>query len=419
MNRIYKVAIIGGGASGLVAGAMLSQYFADDVVILERTDRVGKKITATGNGRGNVTNERVSADNYHSVEGDAQAFVRPTLRAFGKGDVKDFLASIGMITVTEKGRVYPASLQASSVLDLLRLRIDVNRAEIRTGFYVTDIKAGKFFEIRSEKGETVYAASVILAAGGKCQKQFGTDGSGYRLAKQLGHTFTECHPSLVQLKTDMAEIKPLKGIRQEVLLTLLDGDMLKTCEKGDLLFTEFGVSGNAVFQVSGYAASARHPILSVEFLPEFTDFELAAALTKKIASAPYLKAEDLLTGYVNKQVGRVIVRSAGINLNEKCDKSHIKAVVRVLKDFRLTVLGSLGFNYAQVTRGGVRLSECDAKTLQSKKAHGLYLTGEVLDIDGDCGGYNLQWAFSSAFVAAREIARVYGVEIEKIGKESK
>jgi len=411
MDRIYKTAIIGGGAAGLFSAVMLAESFGEDVIVLERLNRVGKKITVTGNGRGNFTNESLKADNYHSREGDAPAFVSSAIKAFGKNHTKRFLASIGALTATENGRVYPASFQASSVLDLLRLKLDTLRAEIRTDFCVTDIKKDKFFTLTSDKGDCVYAASVILAAGGKCQKQFGTDGSGYILAKKAGHTVTECLPSLVQLKTEMEGIKNLKGIRQEVCLTLLDGNMPITCEKGDLLFTEFGVSGNAVFQISGMAVAARRPVLSVEFLPEFTDFELLTALSEKIKAAPYLTADDLLTGYLNKQVGRAIVKAAGIAPNERCTKSQIKEVVKLIKDYRLRVTGTLGFNYAQVTRGGVRLSECDSKTMQSFKTKGLYLVGEVLDVDGDCGGYNLQWAFSSAYAASKHIAAKYEADV--------
>ena len=411
MKKIYKVAVIGGGASGLAAAAMLSDVFGGDVVVLERLNRVGKKITVTGNGRGNFTNENLSADNYHSREGSAADFVRRSLKRFGNAETVEFLNSLGVLTVSEKGRVYPASFQASSVLDLLRARLAHNGAEIKTEFEVTDIKFGKNVTLTSASGETAEAEKVILAAGGKCQKQFGTDGAGYALAALCGHTVTECVLSLVQLKTETADIKQLKGIRQEAVVRFLDGGVPKTCERGDILFTDYGVSGNAVFQVSGYAACAKDAELSVEFLPDVSEFELASALKNKIESAPYLLAEDLLTGILNKQVGRAAVARAGINLSEKCLKSHIKPVIDTIKDFRIKVLGTLGFNYAQVTRGGVRLSETDEYTLKSKKHDNLYLAGEILDIDGDCGGYNLQWAFTSAYVISCDIGAFYGKNI--------
>ncbi len=407
MSKIYKTAIVGGGASGLAAAVFLSEKFGDDVVVLEKLSRVGKKITVTGNGRGNVTNVNLSCENYHSREGDAPAFVARALKEFGNDDVIKFLNSVGVFTAQENERVYPASFQASSVLDLIRLKLQNNGAEIRADFNVTDIKKGECFIISSEAGDKVFAKTVILAMGGKCQKQFGTDGAGYSLAKKMGHTVTECLPSLVQLKADVSELKALKGIRQEARLTLYDRDMPLICEKGDLLFTEFGVSGNAIFQISGYTAGVNNPILSVEFMPDVPDFEVSKALADKIQSAPYLFAEDLLTGFVNKQVGKAIVRAAGVSLSEKCCKSHIKPVVYALKNFKIKITGTLGFNYAQVTRGGVRLREIDSSTMQSRLIENLYMAGELIDVDGDCGGYNLQWAFSSAYLACKNILKTF------------
>ena len=411
-GKIYKIAVIGGGASGLAAAIMLGEAFGEGVIILEKTNRAGKKLVVTGNGRGNVTNRRISADNYHSLESDAAFFVRRSLSVFGGAETEKFLSGLGVLLTEENGRMYPSSFQASSVLDLMRLKLSDLGVEIRTEFEVKDIKRGGVMTLISAGGETVFAEKVILAAGGKCRKEFGTDGSGYSLAEKFGHTVTDLYPSLVQLKTDLGGIKNLKGIRQDVLLTLYSKNMPITCERGDVLFTDFGVSGNAVFQISGFLIGKKEPELSVEFLPDISGYELAAALSKKINSAPYLAAEDLLTGFVNKQVGRAIVARAGFDLSEKCRKSHINAVIDVLKDFRLRVLGTLGFSCAQVTRGGIRLSEIEPSSMRSKKADNLYIAGEVMDIDGDCGGYNLQWAFTTAYVIACDIARCYGKEIK-------
>ncbi|MBP5308374.1 MAG: aminoacetone oxidase family FAD-binding enzyme [Clostridia bacterium] len=412
MGKIYKVAIIGGGAAGLAAAAMLSEAFGSYAAVFERLDRVGKKITATGNGRGNFTNENLSVSNYHSEKSDASAFVKGALGAFGNGETVKFLNSLGVITAAEKGRIYPASFQASSALDLLRARIEHNGAEIFTGFEVKDIKFGKTVTMISASGARAEAENVILAAGGKCRKQFGTDGSGYFLASLFGHTVTPLYPSLVQIKTETDGIKQLNGIKQEAVVTFIERGTPKMREKGDVLFTEFGVSGNAAFQVSRFAADCKGGELSIEFLPEVSAAELENALIKKIYSAPYLLAEDILTGVVNKQLGRVIVARSGVSLKEKCPLSRVNRIVKELKDFRLKVEGTLGFNYAQVTRGGVSLSEIDPLTMRSALEPRVYFAGEIMDIDGDCGGYNLQWAFSSAFVASRDIAGRYGKEIE-------
>lgn len=400
---VYKTAIIGGGVAGLTAGIMLADVFGEDVIILEKLGRVGKKLIATGNGRGNVTNESLSEVNYHSKEGDAQTFVRHAIRTFDNTSLKSFLYSLGMLTVTEGFKVYPASLQASSVLDLMRARLAQSKATVRTDFEVASIKKEKCFKITSSGGEVVSAQTVILATGGKCQKQFGTDGSAYKLARSLGHTVTECLPSLVQLKTDLTDIRNLKGIKQVACLTLMDGNSPILCEKGDILFTEFGISGDATFRISTLATTVRQPQVSIEFMPELAEFELATELNKKLRRTPYLTAEDLLTGFVNKQVGRAIIKRAGINPTSNCTKEDVRRVAELVKDFRLQILGTLGFDYAQVTRGGVRIGEVDAKTMQSKSVEDLYFAGEILDIDGDCGGYNIQWATSSAYLAAANI----------------
>lgn len=409
---MYKTAIIGGGASGLAAATMLSDIFRDDVILLERLPRVGKKLAATGNGRGNVTNVDLSAEHYHSMEGDAVRFVMPALSAFGNRETEIFLNSLGAMTAVENGKVYPASMQASSIVDLFRLRLQNSRAEVVNDFFVRDIqwKNGEF-AIASDSG-TVRAEAVILAAGGKCHKEFGTDGSGYLLAERLGHTVTQFAPSLVQLKTQTANIRALRGIKQTARLTLYDGNVPIICEKGDLLFTEYGVSGDAVFRLSGHAAACDRPVLSVEFMPDVGAEELTEFLLKKAESAPYLSVGDLLTGCMNKLTGRAVAAYACLDVNEKCRKSHIKPLVGAVKDFRMPVVGSLGFNDAQVTRGGVRLAEVDPATMRSKRREGLYIVGELLDIDGDCGGYNLQWAFSSAFLAASAIAKKYGKTLD-------
>ncbi len=412
MEKIYKVAIVGGGASGLSAAVMLSEKLGGDVIVLERTNRVGKKITVTGNGRGNLTNKNISADNYHAAEGDAPSFVRDALSSFGAEQAEKFLKSLGLILTEENGRVYPASFQASSALDLIRLKLACTGAEVRTDFQVTDVHMGNNAILTSQSGERVIAENVILAAGGMARKEFGTDGAAYSLARKAGHTITGCSPALVQLKTDHSDIRQLKGIRQEVMLTLLDGNMPITCEKGDVLFTEFGVSGDAVFRVSSHLSKCRRPELSIEFLPDVSEYVLAAELAQKVQIADYLTAGDLLTGVVNKQAGRAIVARAGIDPNEKCRKSHVKPVIDVLKDFRLQVLGTLGFQYAQVTRGGIRLREIDSHTMRSKFNKNLYFAGEIMDIDGDCGGYNLHWAFATAYAISREIGAFYGKEIE-------
>ncbi len=412
MEKIYKTAVIGGGAGGLACGVMLARVFGGDTVILERLPRVGKKLAATGNGRGNVTNTRLSPSAYHSQEGDAQAFVAPALAAFGSGDTRAFLRSLGMLTVEEEGRVYPASLQASSVVDLMRLAFAGLGGVLRTEFFVSSIIRDKGVFVISNGTESVLAQTVVLATGGRCHKEFGTDGNGFALARAFGHTATALTPCLVQLKTETSALRSLRGTRHVARITLYDKNRPITCEKGDILFTDFGVSGDAVFKISSYAAGLENAELSVEFLPDISAETVRSLLEEKIRSNSYLTADDLLTGVVNRRLGMAIVASVGLRSGEKCPFSHINAVVSRLKDFRIKMVGSLGFDMAQVTRGGVRLGEIDPHTMRSRLEDGLYLIGEIADVDGDCGGYNLQWAFSSAHLAAMDIKRRFDGEEE-------
>ncbi|MDY2850866.1 MAG: aminoacetone oxidase family FAD-binding enzyme [Candidatus Borkfalkiaceae bacterium] len=402
--KVYKVAVVGGGASGLVAGIFAGKEFGSDVVILEKTDRVGKKLLSTGNGRGNVTNEILSAKNYHSYSGCASDFVLPAISRFDNNQTTSFLREIGVVCSAEDGKVYPMSKQASSVLDMMRAKIASLGTEVLTGFEVIDIERGKPFKI-SSSGSVIYAENVIFACGGKCAKQFGTDGSAFGLLKKLGHKITPLFPSLVQLKTDGSLIKGLKGIKQYGEVKIITDGKAVGSAKGDVLFTDYGISGNAVFFVSSYCAGKNNASVSIDFLPEISFADLKELLSEKAKNAPYLSAEDLLNGVINKQIGKNILKSLGIDLNKKCPLSRINDVSGLIKSFKLKVEGTLGFDYAQVTRGGVCLSEVESSSLSSKLCKGLYIVGEALDIDGDCGGYNLQWAFSSAYAACEDIIR--------------
>lgn len=405
--KIYKLAIIGGGASGLAAGIFAGERYGGDVVILEKLDRVGKKLLSTGNGRGNVTNENLSARNYHSFSGDAKMFVEPAISFFDNNQTIRFLRDIGVFCSSEEAKVYPLSRQASSVLDMMRAKLSVLGVETITGFEVKRIEKNKTFRLVSDNAE-IFAENVIFSAGGKCGKQFGTDGTAFNLLKNFGHRITPLYPSLVQLKTDNVPIKGLKGIKQYGEVKVKKGGKTVCSSLGDVLFTDFGISGNAVFYVSSYVASDQGAVVAIDFIPDIAFNDLKDMLSEKMRSAPYLVAEDLLNGIINKQLGKNILKILGIPLNEKCPFSRINDVCGMIKSFELKVEGTLGFDYAQVTRGGVFLREINSDTMQSKLVDGLYIVGEALDIDGDCGGYNLQWAFSSAYAACKNITGGFG-----------
>ena len=398
MEKIYKVAIIGGGFSGLICAEVLSANFGgEEILVLEKNDRVGKKILATGNGRGNFTNLEISEDNYHSVCG--ADFIYP-LRKYGNKSIIGYFRRLGVDYSEENGRVYPSSFQANSILDTLRSKLEYLKTDVRVLSEVVSIKKKDgVFKLFTNSGK-FFAEKVIYACGGCAGKQYGTDGSSYKLLTPFGHRVTETFPSLVQMKTDVQKIKGLKGLKQQATVSLIvNGRALKSFT-GDLLFTDYGVSGNTIFNLSAYIPPHEKCQISISFLPDKTKDEVAEFLCEKLKTLPYVGVEDVLTGVINKQIGRAIVKDCG---GISRDYQSAKKIAEKLKDFRLNVNGTLGFDSAQVTKGG--FLDCDVSTMnmQSKWVDGLYIVGEALDVDGDCGGYNLQWAYSSAMVACEGI----------------
>ena len=391
--------VVGGGASGMLCALRLARAGVG-VLLLERNDRLGKKLSATGNGQGNITNQNMGAEHYFTSSKQTAEHV---LAAFGKDELLAFLRACGGLFVTdEEGRVYPASRQAASVTDLLRAELSRCGAEVRLQEKVTGASyAGGCFRVHTEQGsyESDY---LVLACGGKAAKHFGTDGGGYALAEAFGHTVTKLRPSLVQLKTEQTFIRGLKGVRADCALRLLRGGKEVARMRGDVLFADYGVSGDAVFRISAFAREGDE--LCIDFLPMFEGKELSAALSAKSALYPQLPPADLLRGMVNSSIGKCVAKYYANGKKAGDIGCNFGKLAHCVKNFRLPVTGTLGFDYAQVTKGGVPMGEL-TQELESKKVRGLYIVGELTDTDGECGGYNLQWAFSSGAAAASSILR--------------
>ncbi len=402
MERI-KIAIIGGGASGLFLATALQQN--EKTVLFERGDRVGRKLSATGNGQGNITNLAALETEYFSVKGQ-NALTKEVLNAAGVEDLYASFQTLGvLLSADERGRVYPASRQASALTDALRFCVAQKGLDVRLSTRIYDMeKTDGGFIIYAEEGaenhkKSFFAEKVVLCVGGKAAKNFGSDGNGYALAKKMGHSLTALYPSLVQLKTDVAHTKTLKGIRvNDGGLTAILSDGTRHSLRGDVIFTDYGVSGDAVFRMSAFIADkiSAGVRLTVDFLPDITEEEIFHTLQRKRAAFPELAETELLFGIVNNQIGRAVLKRA---------KGNLREAARLVKGFDLTVSGSLGFDYAQVTKGGIPLSEV-TENLESRFANGLYFAGEILDVDGQCGGFNLQWAYSSAMRVARALEGV-------------
>ena len=380
------VAIIGGGASGLAAAALLCRTTKLDIALIEGGGRLGKKLAASGNGQGNISNAHISAQNYHG-SGAARAY--DIISCFGKVYERLFY---GRFTCDERGRIYPAGRQASALSDCLIAEVRRGGVNVLTGARVVSLEKGGQFVLRLSDGSSLTARYVVMCVGGKAQKQFGTDGSSYALARAFGHRITPLFPSLVQLKTDVAHIKTLRGIRADCNVRAVAEDGGEMSARGDVIFTDYGVSGNAVFSVSPVFAGSRGKIC-IGFAPGISEEELVADIRLK-QSLGYERSE-VLALTLNNQIGRAIVRRAG--------SGDAAVIAHTAKNFTLEVNGTLGFDYAQVTRGGVDMSDVN-DDLESALCPGLFFAGEVLDVDGDCGGYNLTWAFASAARVAEAIA---------------
>lgn len=396
-----KVAIIGGGASGLCCAIEAARNGAD-VTVYEAKDRVGKKILATGNGRCNMLNSFATAEDYSSP-----SFVRGVLERYDAQTVRLFFEELGLYTrEDEEGRVYPLGNQASGVLDALR--IECERLGVKTvcSCEITSVKKqGKAF--RLSDGKTY--DKLVLCCGSKASaKNFG----GYELLKELGHTVTKLMPALTKLTVkDNAYVRQLKGIRHRVSLTLYTDSQKIATENGELLFAEYGLSGIAVMQLSSLIArhfreSKTLPVVSCDLVPDMSFGELYDKIKRITLHNSEMKSENLLIGFMPKKLGEVVVKSAGVQtakaVGEISDK-QLKEIVSAAKKFSFEISALRPFDDAQVVSGGAKLDGFDKNTLESLIHKNLYVCGELLDVDGPCGGYNLLWAFASGIAVGRQI----------------
>ena len=405
--KYMKVIIIGGGAAGMMA-ALSAREQGAEVTILERQARVGKKLLATGNGRCNLSNTKLTLKNYH---GQDARFADFALSAFDTEKTLEYFEHLGLITVVEpSGKVYPLSDQAGSVVDVLRLALEEAGVEVRTAFEVTGLKKGKKggFQI-SSKEESLQADSVIICCGGMAGAKVGGTQSGYELLKSMGHTVTKLFPVLVQIKTDPTYVKALKGVRADgAVLVERNGKVLAENE-GEIQFTDFGVSGPAIFEISRAISTGKGPMtIHLNLMRSLNHEEVVSILHNRKKMMPNQTLENFLTGILHNRLGRTILRYAGFGFTDPIHtlkSSDIKRIAHAIQDFEIPVIGAMGFDAAQVTAGGIRTEEFNPKTMESYLVPNLYAAGEVLDIDGDCGGFNLQWAWASGYIAGKQAAQ--------------
>ena len=394
-----KIAIIGGGASGMAAALAAAEKPENSVVLLERQARLGRKLQATGNGRCNLSNLHAAAGGYH---GDQPSFWEYAISKFPPESTLDWFRGLGLFTVAEpSGRVYPYSDQANSVLDVLRFALEKPNIQVKLGAEVEKIKkTAQGFQL--EFGEdTLDCQKLIVACGGLAGTKLGGTMSGYKLLRSLGHRCTRLRPTLVQLKTAWGGVVGLKGVRANCRAEILrDGTPMQSSQ-GELQFTEYGLSGPVIFEISRDVCQQKGDwCCRLDFLPEIGEDILFAELCRRKTTA--LPASELFTGILHNRLGRVLAQAAGISGQTPIaglDDAALHEAVRMVKRFEVSLTEPLGMDSAQVTAGGILTNEFDNTTMESKLVPGLFACGEVLDVDGDCGGYNLQWAWSSGRLA--------------------
>lgn len=408
-NKSYDVVIIGGGAAGIMA-AITAARCGVKTAIIEHKDRIGKKILSTGNGKCNYTNALQGIAYYR---GDHPAFVLPVFEQFGLEETLKFFEEIGVYPKCRNGYYYPSSEQAAAVLEVLRMELDYRHVDVLTECELKGLIHQKNSILIDTGLGKMVTKKVILATGLLAAPKTGSDGSAFPYIEKLGHHFTDIVPALVALQGKQSFFKAIAGIRAEIQLEIYINQKKIAMESGELQLTDYGISGIPVFQISRYATKAlakkEKVYVLLDFMPKLTEEELLSLLKERFYKFGNGKtASEALIGLVNRKLGDVLLKEAGISLqipSKDVSKEQLHKLVIQLKSLRVDVVGSKTFEQAQVCAGGVDTGEVNNDTLESYLVPGVYFAGELLDIDGICGGYNLQWAWSSGYVAGFHAAK--------------
>ena len=398
---MYDVIVIGGGASGMTA-AVCAARKGKKVLLIEKNNKLGKKIAASGNGKCNLTNAEISPECYHNAYPEELAHI---LGKCDKDTVLRFMLSIGIRCKEKRGYYYPMSEQAAVVIQMLQAELEHLGVTVSLEERLLELlsKDDGFCVVTEKK--RYYTAKVILSSGGMAAPKLGAENTGYLTLKEFGHTIVEPVPALVQMLVKERYIKKISGVRTDAKICLKAGDS-RYYEEGEIIFTDTGISGIPVFQLSRYVAESvmqgEKPQLFVNVLPDCELIQLQREIEQMIQYNPQLPLEYLFRGYCNHKLVYALICEAGLDAEMPCKmakQSEIEKLIKLLTNIPLQITGTNGFEQAQVTRGGVPLNEVNPKTMESKKVSGLYITGELLDIDGMCGGYNLHFAWATGMLA--------------------
>jgi len=401
----FDVAVIGAGPAGILAAISAAQSGAN-VILCEKNEAIGRKILATGNGRCNISNTTITADRYHGTD---VSTAMPILNSF---NATTYFESIGVLLKEEdRGRLFPRTNQASSVVDALKAELNRLGVIVKTGYTVKGLLPGKPWTMLGENGDEISAATVILTTGGRAAHQFGSSGDGLFWAKNLEHDIVPIHAALVPLETEETWVKDIMGIRLTSRVRLFADNNEIASREGDIIFTHFGISGPAVMglarEVDPLLAAGKSVTIVLDLTPDLSNEKLDTTLATLASSDGKKLVRSNLSGLVPKNIIPQIMAMAGVNIDQKAaetSKKQRQDIIHAIKNFKLTASKVRPLKEAQVTAGGISLPEVTAD-LESKKVPGLYFAGEILDIDGDSGGFNLQWAWASGKLAGDAAAR--------------
>lgn len=406
--KTKNVIIVGGGAAGLVAAISAARNGAN-VTLIEQKDRLGKKILSTGNGKCNLTNEYMKLDCFR---GDDTSIVSKVLDKFGFKETCHFFESLGVILKNRQGYVYPISDQATTILDVLCMEISHLNVNVILNESVISVDKNKKGFVVKTKQNTFYGDTVILATGGKAAPVLGSDGSGYGIAKSFGHKISPVVPALVQLQGKGSFFKSISGVRTNATVSIYVDGELQGKDTGELQLTNYGISGIPVFQISRYAAKGliqkKAVKAEIDFLPTMSLEEVAIYIEKRKQLHSHKKMGEFFVGMFHSKLIDLFLKIAKIDsktfINDVSERQW-EILLKVIKSFFVEIEGTNSFEQAQICAGGVKTTEINSDTLESLLVNGLYLTGELMDVDGICGGYNLQWAWATGFIAGENAAK--------------